>query len=157
MNRIQMDDIQKSILEKNQQKFSALKKYHLPLGSYSISGSGPLGIRGIREVGDIDILVLDELRDFLIARYGITDDGQIKKIVFPTDDIEAFWQGSFYGRQKDENAPLVKDIIARADIIDGLAFDSLDDVLYFKRKMNREKDLTDIKLIETWKMKNRSK
>jgi hypothetical protein len=146
---IQMDN-KVSILEKNNKKFSVLKKYNLPLGSYSIGGSGPLGIRGLREIRDIDILVLDGLRDDLIKKYGMIDDVKVKKVLFPEGDIEAFWEGSFEITDPDTAAPLVKDIIARAEIIDGLAFECLDDFLYFKRKMNREKDLIDIKLILEW-------
>lgn len=140
-----------SILDKNNKKFSVLKKYNLPLGSYSIGGSGPLGIRGLREIRDIDILVLDDLRDDLIKKYGVVDDGKIKKVLFPEGDIEAFWEGSFYTKDVDIEAPLVKDIIARAQVIEGLAFECLDDFLYFKQKMNREKDLIDIKLMLEWK------
>lgn len=71
------------IIKKNGQKFAVLKKYNLPIGKFVIGGSGSLGIRGIREINDIDILVSDDL-------------------------------------------------------------------IYFKRKMNRPKDLEDIKLIEKW-------
>ena len=41
-------------------------------------------------------------------------------------------------------------MISRAEIIEGLPFLSLSDVLYFKRKMNRSKDLEDIRLIKEW-------
>ncbi len=139
------------IIMKNKQKFALLKKYNLPTGKYAIGGSGPLGIRGIREIHDIDILVSDDLRDDLIKKYSMVDDGKIKKIVFPKDDIEVFWEGSFYTQKNDPHDPKVKDIIKRADIIDGLPFESLDDSIYFKRKMGRPKDLEDIKLMEKWR------
>ena len=145
---------QKAIIEKNKQKFAVLKKYNLPMGSYVIGGSGPLGIRGIREIQDVDILVSNELRDDLIKKYGMVDDGKVKKIVFPKDEIEAFWEGSFYTQEKDKHAPTVKQVISRAEIIDGLPFESLDDSIYFKRKLNRPKDLEDIKSIEEWKSKH---
>lgn len=134
----------------NHSKFAALRRYNLPLGLYAITGSGPLGIRNLREVGDIDIIVSRELRDILIEKYGMIDDGKVKKIVFPEDDIEAFWEGSFYTQKRDVDAPTVADIISRAEIIEGLPFAALDDVLYFKYKMKRDKDLEDIRLIEKW-------
>lgn len=143
-----------AIIQKNKQKFSALKQYNLPAGKYAIGGSGPLGIRGIREINDIDILVSDELRDDLIKKYGIVDDGKTKKVSFPNGDIDAFWEGSFYTQKGDPNDPKVKDIILHAEIIDDLPFESLDNIIYFKRKMNRPKDLEDIKLIEKWKKKH---
>ncbi len=137
----------------NRHKFEALRKFHLPVDQYAITGSGPLGIRNLREIADIDIIVKPELRDTLAARFGIVDDGEVKKIVFPgDDDIEAFWEGSFYTKPKDD-FPSVADRIAQAEIIDGLPFDTLATVLCFKRKLKREKDLKDIQLIEEWKRK----
>lgn len=141
---------EETILEKNKRRYAVLKKYNLPLGKYAIGGSGPLGIRGIREINDIDIVVSNDLRDTLIQKYGMVDDGIVKKIAFPDDDIEAFWEGSFYIQTKEHNTPTVSDIISRAEIIDELPFQSLADVIYFKRIMNRLKDLEDIKLIEQW-------
>lgn len=138
------------IKQNNQRRFAALKKYNLPIGQYAIGGSGPLGIRNLREIGDIDIIVSPQLQTILAAKYGVTDDGKIKKIVFPNDDIEAFWEGSFYSIPHDSNAPTIAEMIDQAEIIDGLPFESLKYVVYFKRKMNREKDLNDIFLIEEW-------
>jgi hypothetical protein len=143
-----------NVTKKNQQKFDALKKYDLPMGQYAVIGSGPLGVRNLREIGDIDIIVSQELKDKLIAKYGMVDDGKVKKIVFPKDDIEAFWEGSFYTQPKDDNRPTVESMIKHAEIIDGLPFQSLQDVLYFKRKMNRPKDLEDVRLIEKWQKDN---
>jgi hypothetical protein len=139
------------ILQKNQEKFSALKKYNLPTDQYAIIGSGPLGIRGLREIGDIDIVVSPELRDRLSEKYGIVDTGKVRKIVFPGENIEAFWEGSLDNMlQKDPKDPSMHDIIHRAEIIDGLPFQSLEDLMYFKHKTKRDKDLNDIILITKW-------
>ena len=134
----------------NHQKFEILQQLNLPLGQYAVTGSGPLGIRNLRPVGDIDLIVSPKLKNELIAKYGMTDDGKVKKVVFPQGNMEAFWEGSFYTQPKDPQTPTVADIISRAEIIEGLAFASLEDILYFKRKMNRDKDLKDIVLIEEW-------
>jgi len=146
------DEIQQT----NHHRFAALKKLNLPIGQYVVIGSGPLGIRNLREIGDIDIVVGPELQKILAAKYGVTDDGQVKKIVFPEDDIEAFWEGSFYTQQNDDCAPTMAEIIAQAEIIDGLPFESLEHVLYFKRKIKRDKDLKDILLIEEWQKNTQS-
>ena len=42
------------------------------------------------------------------------------------------------------------EIIAQAEIIEGLPFESLEHVIYFKGKAKRDKDLKDIFLIEEW-------
>jgi hypothetical protein len=138
----------------NDEKFFNLKKYKLPTGQYAIIGSGPLGIRNLREIGDIDIIVSAELQDKLVKRYGIVDTGQVRKIVFPDDNIEAFWEGSFYSHPQDKDTPTVAQMIARAEIIDGLPFQCLRDALYFKRKMTRPKDVEDVRLLEEWQKKN---
>lgn len=45
------------MLQKNRQKFAALKKLGLSIDQYVITGSGALGIRNLKEIGDIDIIV----------------------------------------------------------------------------------------------------
>lgn len=140
----------------NHQKFAALKNYNLPMGLYAIIGSGPLGIRDLREINDIDIIVTLTLRDKLIEKYEFSDDGKVKKVVFPDGNIEAFWEDSFYSLEKDKKMPSVERIISRAEIIEDLPFATLEDLLYFKRIWNRKKDLEDIRLIEKWQKQNQS-
>jgi len=134
----------------NQEKFSILRKLNLPNDQYAITGSGPLGIRNLKEIADIDIIVTPELWNVLATKYGITVHNGVEKIVFPGEVIEAFREGSFYNAPKDDMAPSIADSIANAEIIDGLPFDSMENVLYYKRKETRDKDLKDIFLIEQW-------
>lgn len=138
------------MLEKNRQKFLDIKALHLPIGEYAITGSGPLGIRNLREINDIDIIVSSTLWDALSEKYGVIDTGVIKKIIFPRGIIEAMGENSFYSVPHDAFAPLISERILHADIIEGLPFESLEHVLYYKRKMGREKDLQDIRIIKAW-------
>ncbi len=62
--------------------------------------------------------------------------------------MEALGEFSFYTEKKDATTLSLDDRIAHAEIIEGLPFESLEHVLYYKRKMGREKDLNDIFLIE---------
>ena len=68
--------------------------------------------------------------------------------MFPDKVVEALGEGSFYTEEKEKNAPTIAHRIASAERIEGLPFESLEHVLYYKRKMGREKDLQDIRLIE---------
>lgn len=138
------------MLQKNRQMFATVKKLNLPIGQYAITGSGALGIRNLREIGDIDIVVTNELWNVLAAKYGIKDETGVKKIVFPDGIVEALGECSFYTEKKDRDAPTIADRIAHAEMIEGLPFESLEHVLYYKRKMGREKDLCDVQLIEKW-------
>jgi len=141
-----MDKMQQS----NQSKFSALREFHLPTDQYAIIGSGPLGIRNIKEIGDIDIIVTQKLWATLSKEYGITDVNGVKKIVLPSAIVEAFYEDSFYTAPEDSQAPNMALRIKNAELIDGLPFDTIENVLYYKRKDSREKDLKDILLIEQW-------
>ncbi len=138
------------IRQQNQAKFLAIRKLNLPVGAYAITASGVLGIRNLRAIGDIDIIVTQPLWEALTAEYGITDSHGVQKIVFPDGIVEAFREGSFHCSPAGENAPNMADRIAKAEIIDGLPFDALENVLYYKRKMGRDKDLKDMLLIKQW-------
>ncbi len=131
----------------NQTKFDAIKALNLPLGQYAIASSGALGIRNLRIINDIDIIVTPKLWDTLAKQYGVTTKDGFSTIIFPDGIVEAIYNNSFY---EDENAHSIKTRIANADIIDGLPFETLADVIYFKQKMGREKDLSDIQLIKTY-------
>ena len=136
----------------NREKFEKVRKLGLPIGEYAIIGSGPLGIRNIRDIADIDMVVSSELQRVLAEKYGVTDNGKEKKIVFPGGEIEAFWEDSF-------ELPLVPiaDTIREAEIIEGLPFQSLDQLIHFKQKIGREKDLNDIRLIKEWQERTQDK
>lgn len=141
-----------TVIQANQSKFAAIKALNLPIGQYAITGSGALGIRNLRAIGDIDIIVTPDLWDALEKKYGITEENHIKKIVFPDGIVEAFGEHSFY--PDDKNAPTLSDRITTAEIIEGLPFESLEHVLYYKRKMGRDKDKQDIEIIETLQRKS---
>ena len=138
------------MINSNQEKFSVLTGFQLPIDQYAITGSGPLGIRNLKAIGDIDIIVTPQLWTTLAEKYGVTDENGVRKIVFPGGVVEAFAEGSFYTAPADPQAPTIASRIKDAEIIDGLPFDSIENVLYYKHKDTREKDLKDILLIEQW-------
>jgi hypothetical protein len=135
-------------MQNNQKKFDLLRLLHLPLDQYAITASGPLGIRNLREIGDIDIIVSVKLWDSLASIYGIDEQNSIKKIMI-SPLISAFGEKSFPG-PKDEKAPSIVQRLLDAEIIEGLPFESLKHVLYYKHLMKRPKDLKDIELIKNW-------
>ena len=49
------------ISEKTQHLFNELRALNLPGDQYAIFGSGPLGVRGLRDITDVDIIVTPEL------------------------------------------------------------------------------------------------
>ena len=92
------------------------------------------GIRNLKPIGDIDIIVTAQLWGILAERYGIVDENGVKKIILPGGIVEAFGEASFYTSPKDDQAPTMASRIANAEIIDELPFDSMENVLYYKRR-----------------------
>jgi hypothetical protein len=130
----------------NDAKFQLVRDLNLPQGQYAITSSGPMGVREIREIGDIDLVVDDDLWNELSSAYPITKEHGITKIRI-SRDVEAFAEDSF-PEPRETDQPSVAEQIAQADIIDGLPFVSLLHVLYFKRTMGREKDVQDVAALE---------
>lgn len=127
----------------NEELFDQLRKLELPVGHYAITASGPLGIRGIRQIGDIDLVVDDELWHTLSKKYPVIE-GDFTKIKI-SNDIEVLGTGSLFD---PVTGPTISDQIREAEIIDGLPFVNLNHILYFKKLMNRPKDQDDIIAIE---------
>lgn len=118
-----------------------VRRLSMPLGRYAIFGSGPLAVRGLRENSDIDILVKPDLWSSLTGMYE-TKEGK-NGLYIQIGRIE-IW---------DQWKPWFDDIgymIDKADIIDGIPFIRLEDMLEGKKRMNRKKDQEDIRLIEDY-------
>lgn len=135
----------------NREKFEAFRSLALPLGQYFIIGSGPIGIRNLRVINDIDIVVSFELWNSLAQKYGIVEKNGVTKVVIPNINVEAFREDYSFGNSEAILANRhFADRIARADIIEGLAFDSLEDFIFFKKISGRPKDLQDVKLAQDY-------
>lgn len=122
-----------------------LKALKLLTGQYAIFGSGPLAIRNLRDAGDIDIIVTQELWEKLAKRYPQTVKETIKGPVTSINigHIEIY-------RDWLNLTPKVKELIDSADIINGLPFVKLDYVIEWKTFMGRDKDKNDLKLIKAY-------
>lgn len=130
----------------NDFKFQLVRDLNLPAGQYAITSSGPLGVREIREIGDIDLVVDGDLWSKLASTYPIVQEQGVTKIRI-SPHIEVLGEDSFCD-PRETGQPSAAEQIEQADIIDGLPFVSLGHVLYFKRQMGREKDGRDIAALE---------
>ena len=124
--------------------FTELRKLNLPARDYAVFGSGPLWVRGIRPGKDLDLIARGKAWEILSERGEIKQgDGCSHTIKFKDGEIEAFDQWCTPGCDVD-------DIINHADVIEGIPFARLQDVLCWKEQMNRDKDMDDIKLVEAY-------
>lgn len=123
-----------------------VKQLNLPAGHYVVFGSGPLMVHGIRQSQDIDLLVTPQLYQTLVA-------DPAWKVVHRPNGSEHLENGDY---EADNNwyfnnyRPRTEDIIAAAEMIDGVPFAPLSEVLQWKKAFGRPKDLVDVKLIEAF-------
>jgi len=118
-----------------------IQELNLPYGSFFVVGSGILNALGIRESGDIDMIVSDS--------------------VYQKFEADGWQQGSWPGQtvlQRDEfelgrwwDGKTVDELLKTAQVVDGIPYLNLDDVYTWKNAKGREKDLRDLKLIDEYR------
>ena len=115
-----------------------LAKLDLPESEYAIFGSGPLAIRGLKEANDLDTVVTDRLFNDLSERYGDEDPD---RLVLEGGDIEIYPARNSLLDEPDS-------AIDRAETIESFRFVLLEDIIRWKEKMGRQKDLEHIQIIK---------
>jgi hypothetical protein len=124
-----------------------LKKLNLPKGKFAIFGSGPMAVKGLKEPHDLDVIVTEDVFEDLKSRSNFET-----KIIKDFEYLEK--DGIEFLKEWDPVEWNVERLINEAEMIDGLPFVKLDEILKWKKFENREKDQKDIKLIEEY-LKNR--
>jgi len=128
--------------------FEKVKNLNLPLGEYLIAGSGPMAARSIRDYKDIDILVTERLYEKLKK-----DDWEIVEVDGVNDKFEVLKKDKYEAGKNlwfGDYRPNSEFLITNAEIINGIPFLPLPELVKFKKALGREKDLKDIKLIEDY-------
>jgi hypothetical protein len=117
----------------------------LPLGQYVVFGGGPLAAHGIRPTTDVDLFVTTTVYE------------QLKLAGWEEHDVPAPGEGRYlaqgiYGAactwHYGEYNPVPEELIAVADLIEGIPFAPLVEVVKWKKAYGRPKDLVDVTLIE---------
>lgn len=127
----------------------------LPIGEYAIFGSGPMGIRNLREMHDIDIIITKKIW----SGYLSNPEWKIKRIYEDNNcyeglkndnlDIE-MWRDWYVGWD-------IEKMIKEAETIDNLPFVKLDYLIKWKKFFGREKDLKDVEIINKFLLNERKK
>lgn len=118
-----------------------LDSLNLPKDHYAITSSGCMAVRGIREAGDIDVVLSDQLWNQLAPNHEIVET-PIGKKMKPSDNVEGL--GQF------KSSPTSAEMLENIDEIDGHQYVNLKLVRDLKQLMGREKDKRDILLIDTY-------
>jgi hypothetical protein len=114
-------------------------------GEYCIVSSGSLAARGIRDCNDLDIICTDRLWNELKQKFlkDIRVVSGICTTISPVEHVE--FLGEF---ETVDDLYTSAYQIEHADIIDGKRYQNLETIKYFKQISGREKDISDIQLIE---------
>jgi hypothetical protein len=132
--------------------FEEVRKLNLPEGEYLVVGSGTLAAHQIREFKDIDLLVTRPLFEELRTRgweFGEKKiEGRTRAVLYKgiAEAHADFW---YSGKTRD-----VSEMIANAELIEGIPFLPLRDLLEIKRVFGRPKDVDDVALIENYMSSN---
>ncbi len=132
----------------NQRIIEQVKGLKLPDGEYAVFGSALLEVLGLRESGDIDILMTRRLFESLGSdwerfKYPNGDDGIRRG---GEKAVEAFYYCNFLKMSEE----VVEDMIVKAVDLGGVKFVSLDATAKWKNQFGRDKDLRDVKLIKKY-------
>jgi hypothetical protein len=130
---------------KKQEIIIKVKELNLPKGSYVVFGSCPLAAAGIREAGDIDLMVSQEMFAEL-KKNGWTEINKSTDntpLVFDIFEAYSNWKFGSYN-------PSFENLLSSSTKVDGIPFASLQEVRKWKVASGRPKDLADIKLIDKY-------
>ena len=127
--------------------FAEVKRLNLPVGQFVVFGGGPLAAHGIRETADVDLFTTTTLYEQLKAdgweekEFGGPHGGlYLAHGIYEADDT---WHYGDYD-------PTSEELIAKAEVIQGVPFAPLVEVLKWKKAFGRPKDVTDVRLVEAY-------
>ncbi len=124
---------------KIQKLIQELKDLNLPEDEFAVFGSGPIAIRGLKEPGDLDVIVTQKLWRQLSAKHKLVEKESCHFILIGRIEFFEDWTKPYYD---------VNQLIKEADVIDNIRYVKLEKVLKWKKERNLPKDKKDVELIE---------
>ena len=124
-----------------------LKDLNISIGEYAIFGGGPMAAKNLRDSHDLDIIVSNKIwkeyrkkPEWKLTKFTI--NGKVREIL-ENNRIEL---SNGWGSGEWDINKLIKE----SEIIDGLPFVRLKEVLKWKKISNRDKDKKDIEILEKY-------
>jgi len=113
---------------------------------FVIFGSGPLLAHGLRQrISDLDVVARGSVWQ-RVSEYGCPGTGSLNGA-----PMALFWGGRIqFSRGWISDDWDTDDLIDRAEVINGLRFARLTDILAYKQMLLRPKDLPDIAAVRYW-------
>ena len=128
--------------------FEDVKKLNLPIGQYEVVGSGVMSAYGIRPHHDVDLIVTKNL--FVILKNSGWQSVPNRNGVLKSGNYEVDADYKYREYQPDHD-----ELIRNAEIIEGVPFIRLSELIKFKTALGRDKDKKDIELIEQYLIKQK--
>ena len=128
--------------------FLELKKLNFPKEKYLVIGGAALAGRGLKETRDLDILLS---RDFM-EKLRKDSNWSYHPRIIPTEEaglVSDDGTVELYPTVGGIDLPF-EDMKTREEIIEGIPFADLHDIVKIKESYGREKDLKDIVLIQNY-------
>lgn len=139
-------------MENNRTISERVKILNLPLGKYVVVG-GAMEAHGIRPANDIDIVVTEDLFEELIRKgWRVCECEKCRdrwkrgsqERILKSDGVDILSEYTWEDKYHADTGELIRD----AEIIGGVPYVQLGELLKWKKAANREKDQKDVKLIE---------
>jgi len=125
-----------------------VKELNFPLDQFVVIGSGLLDVRGLRTADDIDLVVSNSLYEILKQTGDYQESTMHDESYLFSDKLE-IWQT--WGPEYDYQT-----IRSSAITLDDVSFINPGLLIIKKRELGRDKDFTDIKLLEKYKYEHQS-
>ncbi len=128
--------------------FEEVKKLNLPIGQYAVVGSGVMSAHDIRLHHDVDLIVTKNLFEILKDSGWQSVPNRNSVLKNGNYEVDADYK---YGEYQPDHDGL----IGNAEIIEGVPFIRLSELIKFKMALGRDKDKKDIELIEQYLIKQK--
>jgi hypothetical protein len=133
--------------------FVEVKKLNFPSDQFMVVGSGIMAAKGIRDVHDLDIVVSQELFDACkLAGWELkqwTRPGRPGKEWLKKDNVDLMVE--IQSKDEDYNLQNLKE---DGELINGIWFLSIEQLIKFKKDYGRPKDFDDIVAMENYLAKH---
>lgn len=123
-----------------------VKKLKFSLGEYAVYGSGILAVKGLREIYDIDLIVLPKLYSRLKKTGWVESISKNTGSKYISSGVFEVYKDWNFGNYVPDIKSLIKDSI----YVEGVPFVGFKEILKWKKAYGREKDFNDIALIKKY-------